>query len=68
MFVGVAIVLLFMMGCDTVEMFKQCPEYAGCSALSFQGDAVYIGSKGDLVQWNVVTDAVVRLKGYSGLI
>ena len=53
--------------CDTVEMIKQFPERVENSSLSFQGDVVYIGVMECVIQWNVVTDAVVRLEGYSGL-
>jgi hypothetical protein len=53
---------------DTVEMIKQYPKGVGCYSFSFCGNIVYIGSDGRVIQWNVVTDAVVRLDGYPGLI
>jgi outer membrane protein assembly factor BamB len=53
---------------DAVEMIKQFPERVSCFSLSFHGDSVYIGILRFVVQWNVVTDAVVRLEGYQGLI
>ena len=53
-----------MMSYDTVEMIKQFPEGVDCESLAFHGDVVYIGSRGRIIQWNVVTDAVARLKGY----
>ena len=53
-----------MMSYDTVEMIKQFPEGVDCESLAFHGDVVYIGSYECVIQWNVVTDAVVRLEGY----
>ncbi len=53
----------------TVAMIKQLPEDASCFSLAFHGDVVYIGSYRRVIQWNVVTDTVVTLKGYpNGLI
>ena len=51
----------------TVEMVKQFPAIVVCISLTFRGDVVYIGSDACVIQWNVVTDAVVRLVGYAGL-
>jgi hypothetical protein len=51
-----------------VEMIKQFPENAHCSSLSFHGDVVYIGLDLCVIQWNIVTDAVVRLDGSNGLL
>ena len=70
MFVGVAFTTyLFMMSYVTVEMIKQFPDkIIGCHSLSFHGDVVYIGSLRVILQWNVVTNLVVRLNGSSGLI
>ena len=42
----------------------QFPEDIGCGSLSFHGDVVYIGAIDGAIQWNVDTDAVVRLEGY----
>jgi hypothetical protein len=54
-----------MMSYDTVEMIKQ---FLGgpvdCSSMLFHADAVYIGIRGCVIQWNIVTDSVVRLEGY----
>jgi hypothetical protein len=61
--------VLFMMSYDTVEMIKQFPDVdVHCMSLSFHGDVVYIGSSGFVIQWNVVTDTVVKLDGFPGLI
>ncbi len=69
MFVDAASMLLFMMSFDIVAMVKQFPiESVICCSLAFHGDVVYIGSDECIIQWNVVTDAVVRLKGHPGLI
>ncbi len=68
MFVGVALMLSFMMSSDTVEMINQFPEHVSCFSLSFRGDVVYIDSDRCVIQWNVVTNAVVRIVGYSSLI
>jgi hypothetical protein len=58
-----------MMGSDTVEIMKPFPDkHVRCSSLLFHGDVVYIGSDKHVIQWNVATDAVVRLDGYSGSI
>jgi hypothetical protein len=57
---------IFVMSFDTVEMIKQFPERISCSSLSFHGDVVYIASNRCVVQWNVVTDTIVPLKGYPG--
>ena len=59
--------IVFLTSYVTVEMIKQFPENDTCCSLSFHGDVVYIGSRRCVIQWNVVTDAVVRLKGYPGL-
>ena len=49
-------------------MIKQFPnDDTFCLSLSVHGDAVYIGSDFCVIQWNVVTDAVVKLEGYSCL-
>jgi hypothetical protein len=48
-------------------MIKQFPAIVVCISLTFRGDVVYIGSDACVIQWNVVTDAVVRLVGYAGL-
>ncbi len=60
--------LVFMMSHGTVEMIKQFPEREFCYSLSFHGDVAYNGSYEYVIQWNIVTDAVVRLEGYPGLI
>ncbi len=61
--------LLFVTGYDTVKMIKQFPdEDVECNSLSFHGDVVCIGSKGYASKWDVVNDAVVRLREYPGLI
>ncbi len=58
-----------MMYSNTVEMIKQFPEDVICRSLSIHGDVVFIGGIECIIQWNVVTDAVVRLEAYSdGLI
>ncbi len=57
-----------MVSFDPVEMIKQSPENVTYLSLSFHGDVAYIGSYKYTIQWNVVTDAVVRLEGYPGLI
>ena len=57
-----------MTGYVAVEMIKQFPEgYVYCEFLSFHGNIVYIGSFMRITQWDVATDAVVRLEGYPGL-
>ena len=56
-----------MMSYDTVAMIKQSPEGFRCFSLLFYGDVVYIGSSQCVIQWNVVTDAVVRFEGNLGL-
>jgi hypothetical protein len=53
---------------DTVEMIKQFPEYVNCRSLLFHGDVAHIGSGRCVIEWNVVTNAVVRLEEYPGLI
>ncbi len=68
MFVGVAFILLLVISYDAVEMIQEFPGRAECESLSFHGDVVYVGSYGRIMQWNVVTDAVVRLGGYASLI
>ena len=69
MFVGYGSMLSCMISSDTVEMIKQFHEdNAYYSSLLFHGDAVYIGSDSFVIRWNVVTDAVLRLEGYPGLI
>ncbi len=68
MFVIITLILEFMMSSDTVEMIKQFEKDVVCCSLSFHGDAVYIGCYMRVIQWTVVTDAVVRLEGYPGLI
>ncbi len=67
MFAGVALMVLFLMGSGTVEMIKQFPEDAARFYLSFHGDVVYIGGYHRVIQWNVVTDAVVRFEGYPSM-
>ncbi len=57
---------VFMMSYGAV-MIKQFPEDLSSCFLAFHGDVVYIGSLKCVIQWNVVTDAVVRLEGYPGL-
>ncbi len=52
----------------TVAMIKRFSKPVVCVSLSFNGDAVYIGDSKCIIQWNVVTDEVVRLEGYPGLI
>ncbi len=65
MFASVACGLLFMMSYDTAEVIKQFPdEEVVCTSLSFHGDAVYIGGRGCVVQWTVITHAINRLLGY----
>ena len=65
----VLLMLLFPMICNAVEMIKQYhDEHAVCRSLSLHGDVVYIGGDRCVIQWNVVTDSVVRLEGYPGLI
>jgi hypothetical protein len=51
-----------------VEKIKQLPERVYCFPLAFHGNAVYSGGKECVIQWNVVTNAVARLTGHSGLI
>ncbi len=53
-----------------VELIKQLPNepHFNCFSPSFHGDVVYIGSYMHIIQWNVVTDSVVRLEGYPSLI
>ncbi len=58
----------FMMSYGAVEMIKQFPDDVDCSSLSFHGDVVYIGSWRCVIQWNVVTNTIVRLEGHPGLI
>ncbi len=67
MFVDIAFMFVFLMSYDTVGMIKQFPERIHCNALSFLGDVVYIGGYARIVQWNIVTDSVLRLEGYPGL-
>ena len=51
-----------------VEMIKQfLDESFGSVSLLFHGDVVYIGSYQRIIQWNLVTDSVVKLDGYSSL-
>ncbi len=53
----------------TVEMIKQfADDDVSCHSLSFHGDGVYFGSYCCVIQWNVVTDAVLMLEGYPGLL
>jgi hypothetical protein len=47
-------------------MIKQYPGNVYCYSLAFHGDLVYVGNYRCGRQWNLVTDAVVRLQGYSG--
>ena len=56
-----------MTSSDLVEAIKQFHEDIRCCSLSFHGDVVYIGSDRRIIQWNVVTDAVVSFDGYDGL-
>ncbi len=67
MFAGVALMLLVLIINDTVKMIKQFPQSVHHS-LAFHGDVVYIGSWLHIIQWNVATDAVVRLEGFPSLI
>ncbi len=68
MFVGFARVLLCLMSFETVACIKQIPQRVFCNAFSFHGDVVYIASYRYVIQWNMVTDAIVKLVGYSGLL
>ncbi len=68
MFAVIRLLLFHLMSSDTVEMIKQFPEDVSCFSLSFHGDYVYIGSNNCVIRWNVLTDVVVRLGGYFGLI
>ncbi len=43
-------------------------EGVGCFSLLFHGDVAHIGSHICIIQWNAVTDAVVKLEGHIGLI
>ncbi len=68
MFVGVSLMLVFMMSYYIVEMIKQIPEPGFRFSLSIHGNVVYIVSFCKrVIQWNVVTDSVVMLEGYTGL-
>jgi hypothetical protein len=58
----------FLLSFRTVEMIKQFLESVGCCSLTFHGGVVCIGSSGCVIQWNLATDAVVRLEGFPGLI
>ncbi len=58
----------YMISYDTVEMIKQYREKnVRCWSLSLHGDVVYIGGHRFIVQWNALTDTIVRLEGYPGL-
>jgi hypothetical protein len=52
---------------DAVEMIKQFSSRVYCYSLLLSGNVVYIGSNESVIQWNMVTDTVVRLEGYPGL-
>ncbi len=53
------------MSYDIVEMVKQFPDDVNCFALTIYDDVVYFGGYSCVIQWNVVTDSVVRLDGYA---
>ena len=59
---------VFNFNYDIVERIKQFPDYMRGHALSFLGDVVYIGGHQHIAQWNVVTDTVVKLEGYDGMV
>jgi hypothetical protein len=61
-------VIGFFKRSDVVKMIKQFLKRISCYSLSFHGDVFYIGSDECFIKWNVVTDAVVRLDGFTGLI
>jgi hypothetical protein len=67
MFVCVAFMLLLIMSSHAVKMIKHFSGDGICRSLSFYGDVVYIENNECVVQWNVVTDAVVRLEEYDSL-
>ena len=64
----VLLMSLTSLSSDTVEMIKQFPERDTSPSLSFHGDVAYIGDIQCAIQWNVDSDAVVKLEGYPGLI
>ena len=47
------------------DLFKQAVLF--CDSLSFHGDVIYIGGKVCVTQYNVVTESVARLEGYTRL-
>jgi hypothetical protein len=55
-----------MMSFDAVELLKECPEDVFGVSLAFHGDFVYIGCCNHVLQWNIVTDSIVRLDGFYG--